>query len=129
MNMRRFFILGCLMIVALPLVQAEEGTGVNIGTGTILLLRKVERYGAIVPREIDMSTGRFAFDWYLLPGDEKNFGSQDVQSGYNIVYLEDGKAAVSFATFALRLVQGPGGQLLLRSATKPGLHTNNIYFS
>ncbi len=85
MNMRRFFILGCLMIVALPLVQAEEGTGVNIGTGTILLLRKVERYGAIVPREIDMSTGRFAFDWYLLPGDEKNFGSQDVQSGYNIV--------------------------------------------
>lgn len=129
MNLRRLFTLGCLMIMALPLVQAQETTGVNVGVGTVLLLRKVERHGAIVPREIHVPTGRFAFDWYLLPGEEKNFGSQEVQSGYNIVYLEDGKAAVSFASFALQLVQGPGGQVLLRSASKPGLHTNNIYFS
>jgi len=127
--LKRILILMMACTFTLALAHAQETTGVNAGVGSILLLKKQDRYGALSFKEIHLPTGRLAFDWFFLPGMEKDFGSESLQSGYNIAYLEDGKATLSFACFALTAVQGPGGQLLLRATTKPGLNSNNIYFS
>ena len=127
LRLRFGIVLVLLFCFGFASAYGERPTGVNVSVGSILLLKKTDRFGALVPREINIVTSRVAFDWYYFPIAEQA-PEDPIQSGHNIVYLEKGQAPISFAHFTLVIQEGPGGQILVRSANKPGLYSQNIFF-